>query len=523
MIFAEIDVKEAEGLLLVHSVGRVKKGRVLSKVDIESLQGLGIQRVFAAKLEEDDVPEDEAARAIANVLAGADVLAQAPFTGRANLHSEKPGLLRIDGQRLAQLNLLDEALTIATLPDFSRVEARQLLATVKIIPYALKRTVLQAALEILADCPLVSVAEFQPLSFGLIITETANSKPSVSEKSRRMMDERLQSLGSKLGVVEIVAHDREAVEKAISNLAPQHDGLLIFGASAIADRADIVPQAVLAAGGEIVRLGMPVDPGNLLLWAAWQNKPVIGVPSCARSPKVNGFDWVLQRVVAGLSPSSIDIAAMGEGGLLMEVGLRPTPREGGFAKAPQVAGIVLAAGQSSRMGSHKMLMDFNAAPMVTHAVNAAISAGLSPVIVVTGREGEAVKNALAEKPVIFTHNAGFAAGLASSLQAGIRALPEEADGAVVLLGDMPLITGDIVKRLVAAFQPLEGRRICVAAHDGEIGNPVLWGRDFFAELLSLSGDRGGRALLSSHAEWVVEVEAGSSAIFKDFDELGDFG
>ena len=104
------------------------------------------------------------------------------------------------------------------------------------------------------------------------------------------------------------------------------DALIAFGASAITDRRDVIPAAIEAIGGRIERFGMPVDPGNLLLLAERHGMPIIGAPGCARSPKENGFDWVLQRVLAGVPIHDADIRAMGVGGLLMEIASRPQPR-----------------------------------------------------------------------------------------------------------------------------------------------------------------------------------------------------
>ncbi len=103
--------------------------------------------------------------------------------------------------------------------------------------------------------------------------------------------------------------------------------VIVFGASALCDFDDVIPAAIRAAGGEVLRAGMPVDPGNLLVLGRLGETPVIGAPGCARSPKENGFDWVLDRLIAGLDVTSDDIAGMGVGGLLMEIPTRPQPRE----------------------------------------------------------------------------------------------------------------------------------------------------------------------------------------------------
>src|SRR6202011_4010190 len=126
--------------------------------------------------------------------------------------------------------------------------------------------------------------------------------------------------------------------------------VIVFGASAIADKRDVIPAAVEAIGGRIEHFGMPVDPGNLLLIGEARNRPVLGAPGCARSPKENGFDWVLMRLLAGLPVGRGDINGMGVGGLLMEIVTRPQPREEPSPSGKRTAALLLAAGRSTRMG-----------------------------------------------------------------------------------------------------------------------------------------------------------------------------
>src|SRR5204863_934808 len=148
-----------------------------------------------------------------------------------------------------------------------------------------------------------------------------------------------------------VPHESRALAQALDEvLGAGAELAIVFGASAIADRRDVIPAAVEAIGGSIGHFGMPVDPGNLLLIAQAQGRPVLGAPGCARSPKENGFDWVLMRLLAGLDVSREDIIGMGVGGLLMEIVTRPQPRkEPVEAAAPRIAAVVLAAGRSTRM------------------------------------------------------------------------------------------------------------------------------------------------------------------------------
>jgi molybdenum cofactor cytidylyltransferase len=276
---------------------------------------------------------------------------------------------------------------------------------------------------------------------------------------------------------------------------------------------------------------MPVDPGNLLLTAELDGKPVLGLPGCAKSPKYNGFDMVLERLAARLPVGRAEIVRMGAGGLLAEIPTRPQPRdepeatsEGeGPQQAPRVAALVLAAGRSTRMGGpNKLLAEADGAPLVVHATRAALSSQAVKVVVVLGHMADEIK------PVIesaipkgarlrFVTNPDFAEGLSTSVRAGMAALGPDIDAAIVQLGDMPGVNAALLDRLIAAFSPVEGRAICVPTVAGKRGNPVLWARRFFPDMARLAGDTGAKHLIGEHADLVCEVEMSGEAAIIDID------
>jgi molybdenum cofactor cytidylyltransferase len=540
MFFGPVPVREATGGILGHSVSagseRFKKGRVLSPADIDALAQAGHHEIYIARLDETDMPEDEAARRIAEAIAGPQARVAAAFTGRANLYADAAGLVRIDRARLDALNELDEALTIASLADYEMVEAGQMLATVKIIPFAAPRSVIERAETMLRDQPpLVQVAPFAPRRVGLVLTRVADTKDSVLEKTEAAVAQRLALLGSRIGETRIVPHTESDVAAAIAGLktagcAP----ILVFGASATVDRHDVVPAGLTRAGGEVLHFGMPVDPGNLLMLGRHEAVPVVGVPGCARSPKLNGFDWVLQRLCAGLEIGRRDIMHLGGGGLLKEIPSRPMPRDqgprdqgntptgAGAPRRPRIAALILAAGLSRRFGDgHKLLADLEGKPVIRHVVEAALASSARPVLLVTGHQAEAVCQA-AGPGVQAVHNPAYAEGLASSLRAGLSALPPPGsegglDGVLVCLGDMPDVPSETLEKLIAAFNPAEGRAICLPVHGGKRGNPTLWGLQFLPDLMRLEGDAGARSLFGPHAEWICEVPVETPGILHDYD------
>lgn len=538
MKFTRLPIAEAEGAILAHSIstpkGMLKKGRALGPEDLARLTSAGLATVIVAKLEPGDVGEDEAAGRIARAAAGPGTHAAAPFTGRANLFAAGGGLVVIDAGAVTRINTIDEGLTIATLPHLERVEAGQMIATVKVITFALPEAVVAEAEAVLAagSGPLATVKAFVPRAAGLVLTRMAATKANVLAKRRAAIEDRLTALGSRLAYVETVAHEETAVAGAISRLkALGADPIIVFAASAIVDRGDVIPAALEVAGGRIVRLGMPVDPGNLMLLGRLGDADVIGAPSCAASPKLNGFDWILERRLAGLDVGVAEVAAMGLGGLLKEIATRPQPRDGkavgagagdddgdGVRHRPKVAALVLAAGRSTRFGtSNKLLADLGGEPVVRHSVKAALESGARPVLVVTGHMADGVREALAGLEVTFIDSPHYRDGLAASLKAGLAALPRDADGVVVALGDMPGVTGADIDRLISGLAPKEGRSIVVPVHGGKRGNPVLFAAHLVQELLAVEGDTGAKHVIVSHADEVVEVAIGSPRIFADVD------
>ncbi len=531
MIFGPTPLDQAEGAILAHSLklrGVVfKKGRVLSAEDVAALAGAGHTGVIAARLEPGDVHEDAAATAVAEVLMGEGLAATAAFTGRCNLTAGQRGLLVVDDERLDRLNQVDEAVTVATLRPYEAIEPRQMAATVKIIPFAVPEAAVARCREIAGEAgPLVRIAPFVTRRVGLVQTSLPGIKPGLLDKTRRAVDARLAALDCPPVEEVRCAHDEAEVAEAIEALMVRGcEIVLVSGASAIVDRRDVVPAGMVRAGATVEHFGMPVDPGNLILLARRGDTVLVGLPGCARSPKANGFDWVLQRLVAGLPVARRDVMRMGAGGLLKEIAGRPLPRaqaveEAGpeAPRAPRVAALVLAAGRSTRMGPvNKLLADLEGRPMVARVADAARTSQAAPVIVVTGHERDRVEATLAGLDVTLVNNPDYAAGLSTSLHRGLAALPEATDGVVVCLGDMPRITAAVIDRLIAAFDPLEGRAICLPTWQGKRGNPVLFARRYFAEMQTISGDVGAKALIGGYPEAVCEVAMADDAVLSDVD------
>lgn len=517
MKFGPVPVADAEGAILAHAAiagpKRLKKGHLIGADDVSALREAGVAEVIVARLTPDDLDEDAAASALAGALLTRNATPKRPATGRVNIHAEAAGVLRVDRSLVDRVNRVDPAITLATLAENACVEAGQMVATVKIIPFAAARASVEAVTALLAEREIFAVEPFTPHRVALIQTTLPTVKASVLDKTKGITQARLARSGSRIVSETRTGHDEAELAAAISRVAPDCDIVAIFGASAVSDFDDVIPAAIRRAGGHVERVGMPVDPGNLLVLGDVDGRKVLGAPGCARSPKENGFDWVLDRLVAGMDVTADDIAGMGVGGLLMEIATRPQPRElPARPSKSSVHAVVLAAGRSSRMGGpNKLLARFDGEPLLRRTVERVLEAEPAGVTVVTGHQDQRAAAVLDGLPVTLRHNPDFAEGLSTSLRTGISAVPEQAAGAMIVLADMPGAEAADFRRLIAAFRAGSGDAVVRATHGGKRGNPVILPRALFGAVEALKGDTGARAIVEGADLPVIDVEIGSAA------------
>ncbi|WP_411351063.1 molybdopterin-binding protein [Leisingera aquaemixtae] len=332
MRFGPVPLKDAEGAILAHSLqgasGKVAKGTVLTADDLKDLAAAGHETLTVARLDPADMHEDAAAETLAKALvpdpSAQGIRISGAGTGRVNLYATGAGLVRLDRGKLEAVNAVDPMITVATVPDYHRADAGGMLATIKIISYGVRADAIRRASSGAGD----AIRVLPPVLSSATLIETTVSEDTppdnLPDKGRAAMAGRLHRMGLSLSARVVVPHREDALAEAITRAPGQL--VLILTGSATSDIHDVAPEALRIAGGTMTRFGMPVDPGNLLFLGTCRDKPVIGLPGCARSPALNGADWVLERVICGLPVSSADIAAMGVGGLLKEIPTRPMPR-----------------------------------------------------------------------------------------------------------------------------------------------------------------------------------------------------
>lgn len=528
MKFGTVDIHAdgLEGAILAHTLrlgnggGAVKKGAVLIAKDIERLRKAGYRQIMVAQLERGDVHEDRAAARLAEHFVGPSVTASEANTGRCNLHSSFHGLLMVDRNKVDAGNRISESITVATLPAYSLVPPNSMIATVKVIPFAVSENDLKTWSAVLADGPALRVAPFEYFDAGLVLTELPGVSQLLLERASRAQRARLGTLGCRVRREVRCEHSTDAVARAIITLREEGcNPILALGASAIVDRGDVIPSALREAGGEVVHLGMPVDPGNLLMVGTLGESTVFGLPGCARSLNPSGFDHVLRRFLIGEPIDSALISGLGVGGLLKEIPNRPMPRNLNTKDVRKnIVAVVLAAGASHRMGrANKLTIPIDGTPMVARVVDALRESGVETIFVVTGHAAEEVRGALGDRDVKLVHNPDHEEGMGSSVRTGIAAVGDDVDGVLIALGDMPWVSKEVIHRLVDAFSEGGDLSIYIPMFGRKRGNPVLWSSRHFPELRQLSGDVGGKALFHRHAAAICYVDVESASVNIDVD------
>jgi len=526
MRFGPTPVEDALGHKLAHGLKRgslkLPKGHRLTAADLAGAKAAGLEMLTTVALGPDDLDEDEAAERLGRLIAARHLTAQTGTGGRINWTAACDGLLTVEPAVVDRFNAIDEALTLATLPSDVWVTEGERVASLKIIPFAIASSVVTQGQAVLrTGRPFQLHARRMDLTAVLVQTRQPDTAERLLAKSACVQAKRLAPFGATMTALPVADHTVPALTEAIFDAAAQApDLILIEGAVAICDRHDVLPSALLAAGGQVLRYGMPTEPGNLILLGHVRGHLVIGLPGCARSPALNGLDRVLARWAAGLPVAAEDLLALGVGGLL-------APRPGRARRSPHadavpnLAALLLAAGSSNRMGGpNKLLLPWrDDLSLVEASAAAADTLPLRQRLAVLSRDADRVAPRLAPLGFDSVINRNSpTGGQASSLVLGLSALDPTVDAVLVMLGDMPSVRPDTLSALTAAFRAAPQVAAVQPVHGGRRGNPVLIARRLFAQLMQLTGDQGARGVLSALGDDLILLPVDDPGILTDIDD-----
>ena len=497
MKFGLYPLSECQGAILAHSLHihskKIPKGTILREEQLASIKTTKLTELMVAILEHDDIGEDEAAKIIGNRLVELEpaFVASAPFTGRVNLFATKPGLIEINPDKIKQFNLVDQSITLATLGHHVRVSKNQLVCTIKVIQYGVKSALVNTALDQLDDT--IRFRAVTLTSADLIMTVQTLRDEKLAAKGLQATRLRLESLGIELNTTVTTEHNTTELTKAIKSCVSPI--ILILTSSATSDKNDIGPKALCSAGGTLVQVGIPVDPGNLLFYGQLGIQEVIGLPGCVRSIALNGADWVLERIACGIKLTTEDFASMGAGGLLKEIPTRRQPRNSLRTRPtkPKVFALVLSENKVS--DDTKLL-----SPLIKSQIEGIYVVGDSSI----SFEGlETWSNRI--RTVVHPLDSSKS----NQIRLGLEALPNDTEAVIFVRGSQqPIATLDI-DRLISGFSPTDGREIgTIMKSHSSPSPPLLFGRRFFENLSTLALGQKPVDLISEARDFVYEIQSG---------------
>ena len=533
MKIEHLDPKESKGSILAQSYNlserKLSKGTRVSKAIVELLNRENIKTILCAVPHENDLDEDAAAEAISNAIDRNRLYAEEASTGRVNFRTPALGVVRYNRDLIKKINLVNESIAFSIVEHNQLLAKNDLIATLKIIPFFVSKIYVEQVVALLSKHEIFKIHRLEEKKVGFIQTYYDWQKRSIFKATSNVTRSRLDALGCLLEKETLIPHDHESLCSEIkSSLDSGAQVLLISGASAITDRSDYIPKAILSVGGEIIQYGLAVDPGNLLLIGQIGSTTVIGMPGCARSPKLNGFDWVLQLLMANIPITKEELADMGAGGLLMEIASRPLPRalsKSVNKREKRIMGVILAAGNSTRMGKdNKLLRNVGEASLIRNTAIEMLKSDLDSCSIVLGYQSDKVAEVIKDLNINLILNPLWQKGQASSLKAALNTLDDTYSDLLIMLGDMPGVKTRHINKVIEEHLLTNNRKskITIPSFNGRKGNPVIWGRSFFPDLSNIEGDLGGRALFSQHPAAINLLDVDDSAFVTDADTPEDF-
>ena len=289
MKFGPISVEAAAGKIMGHNIagpdGRrlYRKGKLITPDDVQKLIILGKTSIYVAELEPGDIKEDQAALRIAQAVTSTGLRLSGPAAGRVNLLATVRGVIRVSVSALLQINQIP-GLTLATLPNHQVVFPRQIVGTVKVIPYAVPGALLERAESgIAANQPVLSLAELLPKKVAIFLSGSDAVRERLVSDFELPLRARVEGFGSQAILTGYLKLEDEGDETILSKLIQEsvsqhYDLIILAGETAIMDRSDLAPRALEGAGGSVECVGVPVDPGNLLMLGYLGDVPVVGAP-----------------------------------------------------------------------------------------------------------------------------------------------------------------------------------------------------------------------------------------------------
>lgn len=323
----KVRVEDALGMMLAHDLTKIepgkfkgtayKKGHIIKQEDISGLKDAGKYHIYAMKLDDKELHEEEAALRIAKAASGDGIYFEGPSEGKMTMIAKDSGLLKVNVEALEEINAVD-MMTLATLHNNTVVKKDQHIAGTRVIPLSIDKKYVEKVEEISKDnAPILQIKQLKDFKAGIVVTGTEVYEGRIKDKFGVVLENKIKQFGSTVIGTELSKDDETMIKEKIQKLIDNGAEIILTSGGMSVDADDVSPIAIREISDEVITYGSPVLPGAMFMVAYKGEIPIIGVPACGMYHKTTVLDLILPRILAEERVTKRDMAKLGHGGLCL--------------------------------------------------------------------------------------------------------------------------------------------------------------------------------------------------------------
>ncbi len=521
MNYREFDVNRAKGIRLFEPLrfdGIVlPKGHIVNDEDIIQLKLSGIKKIFGAEMTENDLDQPTALGILSAKLCGDNTAFTIGEDGISRIVAAQDGLFVCADDRIAKFNRLSPLLFINTVAPYAKVQSGEVIARLELtVPVIAQNSIDELVFSLSGNTELLSVAVPEVKKTALLYSRFYNDKietkhfTSVVKKLVKNFNahelEFQREYDSRHSIEEVA----DALERVLKE---DNEIVFVLAGQRSNSPQDVVPAAVRSIADEIVCRAIPVVGGSDLLIATKRGKRIIVLPYEYASSETALCDHYIKLALVNDKIAPFDFSRP-QNVMLPTGQFLPEEEQAALIKPqdPQngnksnIAAVILAAGIGRRAGRNKLLADINGEPLFLRAVRAAVNSGACPVFVITGYHAEEVETALEDIDVNIIYNPAYHSGIRTSIELGLKSVPNFCRGAILIPADMPNLTPEFINRMLDEFNAAEEKQLITASLNGIKTNPVLWSKALYAEADLVPENADLRPVFLAHSDYTKQME-----------------
>lgn len=530
MICQEFNLNQAKGVRIFNeiSIGEqiLPKGHSLTDEDIIFLKLQGLETIFGALMEDDDISFQTALGIIAAKLCGEGTAYHIGTDGICKIIAAIPGVFINSEDRVAKFNRLSSKVLINTIEPYQQVEENEVIAELEMtVPVIAQTEVDELVFKLSGNVELLRVAALEPYKATLVYSKFYNDKAETKHFTNvvKKLVKEFAPLNLQFTQEYNTLHTVNSLADGLEDALDDNNNLVfIIPGQRSSCAEDVAPRAINSLVDEVASPQIAQVSASDLIIAGHRGQKIISLPYAYDKIDTSLINRYIKQAVYADKLNSFEFAhhqnAMLGGGTLItaeeQANLIASAKKSG-KKSAGIGAVVLAAGVGSRSGRNKLMVNVGKEPLFMKAVNAALRSKASPVFVITGYHDEEMQEILENVDVNVLYNPAYRSGVRTSISLGLKSMPSFCEGAVIIPADMPNITAVEIDKLIASFKPGKERQLSLFTHQGVKQNPVIWSRALYDNADIVPENAALRQVFIEHSDYTNTVELKDASKFLD--------